>query len=215
MKPIIKFEKINLSYGEKEIFRDFSLEIMAGEKVVIYGKSGMGKSTLLKLILGFVRPESGKIVFNQKILNDKTINQLRQKIAYVDQDVVLGEGVVKEVIAEYFSFGVNRELALEQDKLGKLMKEFELESNLLDQEVDELSGGERQRLALVIALLLERSVMLLDEVTASLDPATKKLVVKNLVKRKDLMLIVVTHDQEWKSQKETKLFDFRSKQWIQ
>lgn len=215
MQRVIEFEGITLAYGKRAIFQDFSLQVEKGAKVVVFGKSGLGKSTLLKLILGFVRPEEGKIFFSGKLVGAKTIDWVRRQIAYVDQDVVFGEGKVSEVIKEYFTFRANIKLAPSLGELVRVMQKFELDVKLLEQDVNELSGGERQRLALVVALLLKRPVMLLDEVTASLDPGTKRVVIDKLIGEKELTLVVVTHDQEWNKRRETKLFDFKDKKWKQ
>ncbi len=213
-QPVIKFADVSLQFSQKEIFDHLNLTINSGEKVVVFGRSGLGKSSLLKLILGFVRPDSGDVyVLNKKVCSNH-INWVRTKVAYVDQDVMIGEGLVADLINEYFSFQANQHLAVSHEEIISLMTEFELPAAMLQQKIQELSGGERQRLALVIALLLKRPVILLDEVTASLDPTSKKIVMTNLFKHKDLTAIIVTHDQEWKKLSQVKLFDFKDKKWI-
>lgn len=213
-QPVIKFADVSLQFSQKEIFDHLNLTINSGEKVVIFGKSGIGKSSLLKLILGFVRPDSGDVYILDKKVCSNHINWVRTKVAYVDQDVMIGEGQAENLINEYFSFQANQQLTVSRKKVLSLMTEFELPSTLLQQNIQELSGGERQRLALVIALLLKRPIILLDEVTASLDPTSKKIVIANLLKQKDLTAIIVTHDQEWKKLPQVKLFDFKDQKWI-
>ena len=177
-KPIIEFKNIFLDFKTKtkikEIFKDCNFAVNSGQKVVVFGKSGTGKSTLLNLILGFKQPKSGSIFFKNKKITSENIWHVRSQIAYVDQDVMMGEGLVKEIIDEYFSFIANSKVKFSQKELEKQMSDFDLDLSLLEKDISHLSGGERQRLALVVALLLKRPFMILDEVTSALDPASKK-----------------------------------------
>lgn len=213
--PLIEFKQVNLSFDQQPILQDFSLRIFAGEQVVIFGKSGLGKSTLLKLILGFVQPESGAVLINGQPLSGDNVQALRAQIAYVDQDTMIGEGQVLAAIKEYLAFASNRHLRVTEADIEQLMNELDLRSDLLLKNISELSGGERQRMAIVIALLLQRPLLVLDEATASLDPASKKIVIRKLTGQQNRTLLVVTHDQEWKKLPQVKLFDFKDKQWTQ
>ncbi|NCS86971.1 MAG: ATP-binding cassette domain-containing protein, partial [Candidatus Pacebacteria bacterium] len=103
-QKIIEFRNINLSFKSKTIFKDFNFIINSGEKIIVFGKSGTGKSTLLNLLLGFKQPESGEIFFKGEKITAQNIWDIRKQIAYVDQDVMMGEGHVQKIIAEYFSF---------------------------------------------------------------------------------------------------------------
>jgi putative ABC transport system ATP-binding protein len=211
----IEFKQVNLSFDGVQILQDFNLRILPHEQIVIFGKSGLGKSTLLKLLLGFVQPESGEVLINGEVLSGDNIHRLRSQIAYVDQDTMIGEGLVLAAIREYLNFESNRHLQVDTVDIEALMSELELRPDLLNKKISELSGGERQRMALVIALLLQRPLLVLDEATASLDPASKKIVIDKLTQNTTQTLLVVTHDQEWKKLSTTKLFDFKEKQWTQ
>lgn len=214
-QKLIEFKNINLSFKGKTIFKDFNFVINSGEKVVVFGKSGTGKSTLLNLLLGFNEAESGGIFFKGQKITGQNIWQIRQEIAYVDQDVMMGEGQVQEIIAEYFSFAANAKKQYSSQELTELLEKFDLDPLILTKEIKQLSGGERQRLALVVALLLKRPVMVLDEVTSSLDPASKSIAIEQLLKNAQASLLIITHDREWQEQKNVKIFDFKEKQWIQ
>ncbi len=106
-KPIIHFQDIKLEFSGKKIFDDCQFSVNAHDKVVIFGKSGTGKSTLLKVILGFEQPQQGSVYIKNTKLSPQTILKLRSQIAYVDQDVMIGEGIVKEIINQYFALSVN------------------------------------------------------------------------------------------------------------
>lgn len=214
-QKIIEFKNINLSFKSKTIFKDFNFIINLGEKIIVFGKSGTGKSTLLNLLLGFKQPESGEIFFNNKKITAQNIWDIRKQIAYVDQDVMMGEGNVQKIISEYFSFAANSQKKFTLQELTELLKKFDLEPVILTKNIGQLSGGEKQRLALVVALLLKRPVMVLDEVTSSLDPASKTIVINELLKNSNSTLLVITHDEEWQYQKNIRIFDFKEKKWKQ
>lgn len=214
-KNIISFQNVELEFANKVILQDCNFSISRNDKVIIFGKSGTGKSTLLKIILGFQQPQRGAVYFNDLAVKPQNILKIRSQIAYVDQDVMIGEGIVRIIIEEYFSLSVNKKVAFSLDKLKKLMSDFELNPQLIDEDINQLSGGERQRLAIVIALMLNRPVMILDEVTSALDPISKKIVIDNLLKQKNKTMLIVTHDREWQEKKQTKVFDFKEKKWVQ
>ena len=214
-QKIIEFRNINLSFKSKTIFKDFNFIINSGEKIIVFGKSGTGKSTLLNLLLGFKQPESGEIFFNGEKITAQNIWDIRKQIAYVDQDVMMGEGHVQKIIAEYFSFAANSKIKFTPLELTELLERFDLEPVILTKDIGQLSGGEKQRLALVVALLLKRPVMALDEVTSSLDPASKTIVIRELLKNSKSTLLIITHDEEWQYQKNVRIFDFKEKKWKQ
>jgi len=214
-QKIIEFKNVSLTFKDKPIFKNFNFSINTGDRVVVFGKSGTGKSTLLNLLLGFKQPDLGEIFFAKKKLSSETIWEIRKQIAYVDQDVTMGEGNVLQIIDEYFAFTANSQIKFtKQDLLAKL-KQFDLDKNILDKNIDQLSGGERQRLAIAIALMLKRPLMILDEVTSALDPSSKKIVINQLLNNPRLTLLIITHDQEWKKQKNVRIFDFKEKKWMQ
>jgi len=214
-QKIIEFRNINLSFKSKTIFKDFNFIINSGEKIIVFGKSGTGKSTLLNLLLGFKQPESGEIFFKGEKITAQNIWDIRKQIAYVDQDVMMGEGHVQKIIAEYFSFAANSKIKFTPLELTELLERFDLEPVILTKDIGQLSGGEKQRLALVVALLLKRPVMVFDEVTSSLDPASKTIVIRELLKNSKSTLLIITHDEEWQYQKNVRIFDFKEKKWKQ
>jgi len=191
---MIDFNKVNLKYKNKTILKEFSLKIEKGDKILLYGKSGIGKSTILRLLLSFISPDSGNIIYKGKPLTPEIAWQARKEIAYVSQDTDLGEGTVQEIIDEIRSFKTNKNLS---DPI-QLLKEFSLDRNILKKNITELSGGERQRIAIIIALLLKRDIFLLDELTSSLDSALKKKVIEKFFGRNDATVIAISDDPGWK-----------------
>jgi putative ABC transport system ATP-binding protein len=193
---LIKYENVGISFDNRKILSGFNLSIKKKQKVLIRGKSGVGKTTLLKMLLGFTKPAEGTLYFRNKVIDSRTCWEARKEIAYAVQDTDLGEGKVKNLLGEIFSYRANKE-KLDHEKLRTFMRELELEDNLLDQNFQELSGGEKQRIGILISLLLNRNIYLLDEVTSALDMNLKRKIADYFLAREDLTLLVISHDREW------------------
>jgi putative ABC transport system ATP-binding protein len=193
---LIKYENIGISFENKNVLSGFNLSVKKKQKVLMRGKSGTGKTTLLKMLLGFTKPAEGTLYFQNRAIDSKTCWEARKKIAYVIQDTDLGEGKVKNLLNDIFSYRVNKE-KLDPDKLLVFMRDLELEDDILDKNFQELSGGEKQRIGILISLLLNRDIYLLDEVTSALDINLKKKVADYFLSREDWTLLVVSHDREW------------------
>ncbi len=210
---MIKFSNVNLAYNGRVILDNFSFEVKAGEKVVILGKSALGKSSLLLLILGFVVPDRGEIFFDGKRINEKTVWNVRRQVAYVDQDVSIGVGKVSEWIDFVSGLKANASLDFGNKKIRELLGYFELGSDVFHKDVGELSGGERQRLGIVVSVLLGRSVFLLDEVTSALDKHLKELVARFFLEKDDWTVVVVSHDPVWLDSPSVRVFDLEAERW--
>lgn len=193
---LIKYENIGISFENKKVLSGFNLSVKKNQKVLLRGKSGTGKTTLLKMLLGFTKPAEGTLYFQNRKIDSRTCWEARKEIAYVVQDTDLGEGKVKNLLNEIFSYKVNKE-KLDPEKLRIFMQELELEDEILNQNFQELSGGEKQRIGILISLLLNRNVYLLDEVTSALDVNLKKKVADYFLSREDWTLLVISHDREW------------------
>lgn len=195
---IIRYESAGISFGRKKVLSDFFLCIPRGKKVLMKGKSGTGKSTLIKILMGFEKLSEGSVYYRGKPLSPQVAWQVRKEVAYVSQDTDLGEGPVKTLLEEVNSYRPNRE-KMKPEKLHMFMNELELEKDILDKNFENLSGGEKQRIGILIALLLERDIFLLDEATSALDSGLKKKVADSFLKQAGWTLFIVSHDREWES----------------
>jgi len=193
---IIRYENDGIHFGSKKVLSNFSLCIPKGKKILMKGKSGTGKSTLLKILLGFEKLSEGSIYYRGVPLSPQVAWQIRKEVAYVSQDTDLGEGPVKDLLEEVRSYRPNRE-KIDPEKLQILMRELELEKDILEKDFENLSGGEKQRIGILIALLLERDIFLLDEATSALDAGLKKKVADHFLKHSHWTLFVISHDTEW------------------
>ena len=193
---IIKYENVGINFGSKKVLSNFSLSIPRGKKVLMKGKSGTGKSTLFKILLGFEKLSEGSVYYKEKPLSPQVAWQVRKEVAYVSQDTDLGEGNVKDLIEEVHAYRPNRD-KMNPEKLDMFMNELELEKDILWKNFENLSGGEKQRIGILIALLLERDIFLLDEATSALDSGLKKKVADHFLRHRDWTLFIISHDREW------------------
>lgn len=212
---MIKYDKIKLDFNGKTIFNDFSCEVVKGEKVVLLGRSGLGKSSLFGLILGFIQPQSGKVLFDEAPVNEHTIWHVRHKVAFVDQDVSIGDYKVSDWFAFVAGIKSNHSLNFGEERINELMDFFELSRDLLHKDISDLSGGERQRVAIIVSVLLGRDVFLLDEVTSALDKNLKKKTADFFIKRKDWTVVSISHDAVWLDNPDVNVFDLEKKTWKQ
>ncbi|MCY6484760.1 ABC transporter ATP-binding protein [Clostridium aestuarii] len=194
---MIEFCNVNISFKDKKIFEDFNFKINKGDKVLLNAPSGSGKSTLFKLLLGFLKPDYGIIKFNEEKLDKNNIRSVRSNISYVSQDIEFINEKVDILIHGIFSYEYNKNKNFNNEKLKELLEYFELNINILEKKVSELSGGERQRIGLIIAIFLDREVLLLDEITSALDYKLKQKVVEYITTINKTVL-VISHDEVWK-----------------
>ena len=189
-------------YGNKvEALKDFSLKINKNEKILIKGHSGGGKSTLFKLILSLLTPESGAININNEPL-DKRYEKL---FAYVPQDNLLMEGTIKEVIT-LFEDNPNNELfnkALDISESSSFVNALvNKEETYLNEKGSGLSLGEMERIAIARAIYSDSPILLLDECSASLDSNTEAKVMSNILNMQNKTIILISHHKY-----DEKLFD--------
>ncbi len=192
--PVVELQNTTVRFGDKTVMDAFSFSLQQGEKVTITGRSGSGKSTILRCILGFITPTSGAVFIDGEKLSDYSVWKLRSRIAYVAQEPDLGSGKVRDIIKRPFLFRVNAHLRDNMSRLDELFKRFLLSPNLMEADSADLSGGEKQRVALISAILLERKIFLLDEVTSALDSKSKRAVVGYFKFRQDISILSILHE---------------------
>ena len=194
---MINLKNIHLNFGDRKIFDGFNLNVKEKEKVLIYGKSGIGKSSVLNLILGFVQPDEGEIYYKDELLNKNNIWNFRKKTAFVTQNNDLTGGKVRDFILDVLNFKANKEIEMNEERLIELMKYFDLDSSFIDKEFQDLSGGEKQRISIIISIMMDKEIYLLDEITSSLDNKMKEKVVDYFIEKMDKTEIIISHDNHW------------------
>jgi putative ABC transport system ATP-binding protein len=168
---MIELRDVALSYAGSPVFEGVDLTLKQGEIVLLRGRSGCGKTSLLRLLSRFLLPTHGSLTLHERPYGEFSYQELRTKIVYIHQTPVIEEALtVLENILLPFSFRVlNMRTKPEEEEIGHLCADFHLRPELLDREAGSLSVGEKQRVALIRAHLLRPEFMLLDEPLANLD----------------------------------------------
>ncbi len=194
---MIRFENVHIQFKDTALLHNLTFTVEQGGKVLFYGKSGIGKTTIFRLMLGFEQAQKGTIYFNDHPLDAMTVWNIRQMTAYVSQDPDIGSGRVRTMLDMIFSFRTNHTVGLDKDRAPEVMDFLRLPASVLDDEYEKLSGGEKQRIAILIALLLKRNIFLLDEVTSSLDAELKKKIIQFFTQNKAWTVLAISHDPYW------------------
>lgn len=200
-EEVITIKGLHKSFGDLQVLRGVEMHLFKGENIAILGRSGTGKSVLIKIIIGLLKPDAGDVlVFGQKVdqLDSEELDKLRLRIGFSFQNAAL-----------YDSMNIYNNLAfpLRMNKRGISKKEINLEVDevleavgLIDkkkQMPSDLSGGQKKRIGIARTLILKPEIMLYDEPTSGLDPITSGEIIElinNVQQRYNTSSIIITHD---------------------
>ena len=197
--PIVVFDKVSLAFDDKVILRDVSFTLLTGHTKIFLGASGAGKSTILKLILGLLRPDGGVIWVNGERVDEMTETELMRVRA--DLGMVFQEGALFDslTVAENVGYKLYEESDMPLHEVRRRVEEvlgFVGLAEHIDKMPSELSGGQRRRVAIARAMSFKPRILLYDEPTTGLDPITADTIDDEIIKLRDLenvSSIVVTH----------------------
>ena len=194
---MIRFENISKSYRDHIVLKNLSFEVKKGEFITVIGSSGCGKTTMLKMINGLIRPDSGSIEINEKDINQTDLIDLRRKIGYVIQNVGLFPHLkIKDNIG-FIPDILNYNKEEIKEITGRLIQTVGLSEEFLERYPSELSGGQKQRVGVARALAASPQIILMDEPFGALDEITRRKLqdeIKQIHKDLDLTTVFVTHD---------------------
>src|SRR5437763_14333430 len=198
---IISIRDLHKSFGDNHVLNGIELDIFKGENVVVLGRSGTGKSVLIKIISGLLKPDSGSVnVLGQRVdhLTDKELQQLRLKIGFSFQNSALYDSMTVRENLEFPLVRHKKDLKRKQviETIKTVLDAVGL-SQTIDQMPSELSGGQRKRIGIARTLILRPEIMLYDEPTAGLDPITSNEIndlINRVQERFNTTSIIITHD---------------------
>lgn len=193
----LEFKNVCFSYDDERILTNFSFSVQKQTHVVLKGASGGGKSTILKLILGFLKPNKGEIRF-YKNEEDQTAN-IRSYTSWLPQDLSIGVGTVADVLSYPFRFAINTTSKPDKQTYLNVLARLDLSESLYTKPFRDISTGQRQRIGIALCYLLDKPLILLDEPTASLDETSKRKVAE-LLMSDNKTIISTSHDPFWLDQ---------------
>jgi phospholipid/cholesterol/gamma-HCH transport system ATP-binding protein len=199
---IAEVAHLKKSFGSKEVLKDINFTIKKGENLVVFGKSGSGKSVLIKCLVGLIEPDEGNVsLFNENILtlDGEKLNALRKKIGFLFQSAALYDSMS---VRENLEFPLRDSKPRDRSELDALVIEALTHVGLedaIDKMPSELSGGMRKRVGLARTLILKPEIIFYDEPTTGLDPITSKEIsqlILDIQTKYNSAAIIITHDVE-------------------
>ena len=194
----IELKNISLKFKEKSpLFQNINLTIEHGDFILIQGKSGIGKSSFLRLLNRLHEPTTGQIWIDDKPITDHQITNLRRRIGYLQQTPIMVKGSIEDNLKLPFHFKSSRKLKQPSKRqLEQTLRNFLLTNINLQSNAQNLSLGEKQRIALIRTLLSEPEIILCDEPTSALDSDSQQIVGNALEQtnvEKETTVLLVTH----------------------
>jgi phospholipid/cholesterol/gamma-HCH transport system ATP-binding protein len=202
-EQIIEINNLRKGFGKQEVLKDVSLKLFNGENLVVLGKSGTGKSVLIKCIVSLLKPDSGTIdVLGKKVssLKRKELGLLREKIGFLFQSGALYDSMTVKQNLEFPLRRIRKNLTEKErnEKINEVLENVGL-ADALYKMPSQLSGGMRKRISLARTIVVDPLIMLYDEPTTGLDPATSdeiSALINDVQKKYKTSSIIITHDIE-------------------
>lgn len=198
MGNAIEYRHIKKLYGQKTIIKDFNLEIEQGEFVTIIGSSGCGKTTVLKMANGLVKPTEGTVIVNGADIKNENMIELRRNIGYAIQGSILFPHMTVEQNISYVPNLLNKKDKIKTKRaVSKWMGIVGLDEEMKKRYPDELSGGQQQRVGIARALAASPDILLMDEPFGAVDEITRRQLqaeLKAIHEKTKITILFVTHD---------------------
>ena len=201
-EPMIELKNVSMSFQDRRILDDVSLQVQPGEIMVVIGPSGAGKSTLLRLMIGLLKPDAGQIwVDGREIshLDEDELNKIRRNMGMVFQYSALFDSMT---VGENVAFGIRQHTKMPEEEILRVIRRTLRMVGLMGREnamPSELSGGMKKRVSLARAIALNPKIVLYDEPTSGLDPVMSATINRLIMSTRRILgvtAVVVTHDME-------------------
>lgn len=197
--PILSIKNLKKSFGDNHVLNGFTLELFEGENLVLMGKSGSGKSVMIKCLVGLMQPDEGSLEIMGKDISklpQKEFNELRTQLGFLFQGSALYDSMT---VRENLEFPMRQQKKSEEESLKLVLEALESVGlvEAIDLMPDELSGGMKRRIALARAIILKPKIIIYDEPTTGLDPITAKEIIqlmRNIQLNYKTSSLIITHD---------------------
>jgi phospholipid/cholesterol/gamma-HCH transport system ATP-binding protein len=202
-KLVVDIKNLSKSFGSQAVLKNVTMQLFTGENLVILGKSGSGKSVLIKCIVGLLNPGGGTIeVLGENVggLKSNALDELRKKIGFLFQSGALYDSMTVKQNLEFPLRRIRKELSERQidEKVKEVLENVGL-ADAIDKMPSQLSGGMRKRISLARTIVVDPLLMLYDEPTTGLDPVTSdeiSMLIERIQKKYKTSSIIITHDIE-------------------
>lgn len=199
IKPILKIKDLKKSFNDNHVLNGFTLELFEGENLVLMGKSGSGKSVMIRCLVGLMQPDEGSLEIMEKDITKLTqneFNELRTQLGFLFQGSALYDSMT---VRENLEFPMRQQNKTEEESLKLVLEALESVGlkDAIDLMPEELSGGMKRRIALARAIILKPKIIIYDEPTTGLDPITAKEIIelmRNIQKNYKTSSLIITHD---------------------
>jgi phospholipid/cholesterol/gamma-HCH transport system ATP-binding protein len=199
IEPILRIKDLKKSFGDNHVLNGFTLELFEGENLVLMGKSGSGKSVMIRCLVGLMQPDEGSLeIMGKDIskLEQKEFNELRTQLGFLFQGSALYDSMT---VRENLEFPMRQQNKTEEESLKLVLDALESVGlkDAIDLMPDELSGGMKRRIALARAIILRPKIIIYDEPTTGLDPITAKEIIqlmRNIQQNYKTSSLIITHD---------------------
>ncbi len=198
MAAIIEFKDIAKRYDEKVIMEHFDLAVEEGEFLTVIGSSGCGKTTMLKMVNGLTRPETGRVMVKGENVEETDLIRLRRSIGYsIQGNVLFPHMTIEENISYVPNLWNRRDKEKTREAVSKWMKIVGLSDDMRDRFPSELSGGQQQRVGIARALAASPEILLMDEPFGAVDEITRGQLqkeIKGIHQKTGVTILFITHD---------------------
>ncbi len=202
-QPLLAVENVSVVFGSQQVLRDLTLTIPRGQTLVVIGESGCGKTVLLKLLIGLLRPTRGRVTFDGRELTklgDRELTKQRLRFGFLFQGAALFDSLT---VFDNVAFGLREQRRYGEQEIAERVRqrlvEVGLPAGVMAKKPAELSGGMKKRVGLARALAVDPEVMLYDEPTTGLDPIMSDVINELILltrQRHPVTSVVVTHDMK-------------------